>query len=67
MYAIAVSLARHAKPENFANVLTYMSRLPAEYTTLCILDAKENLPVLVEHEAFTDWALSNPSLILGVE
>ena len=67
MYAIAVSLARHARPENFANVLTYMSRLPAEYTTLCILDAKENLPVLVEHEAFTDWALSNPSLILGVE
>ena len=67
MYAIAVSLARHARPENFANVLTYMSRLPDEYTTLCILDAKENLPVLVEHEAFTDWALSNPSLILGVE
>ena len=67
MYAIAVSLARHAKPENFANVLTYMSRLPDEYCTLCILDAKENLPVLMEHEAFTDWALSNPSLILGVE
>ena len=67
MYAIAVSLARHANLENFDNVLTYMSRFPAEYTTLCILDAKENLPALVEHEAFTDWALSNPSLILGVE
>ena len=67
MYAIAVSLARYANQENFANVLTYMSRLPDEYTTLCILDAKDIKPELLEHEAFTNWAISNPSLILGVE
>jgi len=66
-YAISCSLARHASMDNFANVLTYMSRLDGEFTTLCVVDATKNKPELIEHPAYTDWGASNSSLLLGME
>lgn len=66
MYAIAVALAGLSKVENFGNVLTYMERLPAEYTTLCILEARKVNPAVEETEAFTQWGLNNTETLLGI-
>ena len=66
MYAIAIALAGHSKIENFGNILTYMERLPAEYTTLCILEARKVHPEVEETEAFTQWGLNNTETLLGI-
>jgi hypothetical protein len=60
--AVASALAYRATPQNFAPILQYTSRLPAEYSVLLVRDATSRLPALCSTPAYTTWALKNQAI-----
>ena len=64
-YAIACSLAKYSKPETFDNIVQYMGRLEAEFSTLTVMEAIKMSPELTETKAFTDWSMQNSDVLLG--
>ena len=64
-YAISCSLARYSKPKNFANVIKYVDRLGAEFSTLLMMESKNITPELIETDAFVEWAMEHSDVLLG--
>lgn len=57
--AVACALAHRADSKNFANVLTYLGRLPKEYEVLAVRDATIRDTKLNEHPGYTQWVIAN--------
>jgi MoxR-like ATPase len=63
-FAVSTGLARMAKRDNFANVMTYAKRLPRESQMLLVTDATERDAKLKETQAYGEWAVTNQHLTL---
>jgi hypothetical protein len=63
-FAIASGLARRAKAENFANIIEYMSRLPLEFTVMCVVDAIRRDTSLQHTPPFVKFANENQEAFL---
>ncbi len=57
--AVACALAHKATPQNFANVMAYLDRLPKEYEVLAVRDATGRDKSLAETAAYTKWVVAN--------
>tara|TARA_R110000803_G_scaffold79057_3_gene144489 strand:- start:19691 stop:20689 length:999 start_codon:yes stop_codon:yes gene_type:complete len=64
LYALAGMLASKADVNNFAILLKYMERIPAEYQVITIQDGLKHNPDLGETQEFIDWSVKNNSVIL---
>lgn len=56
LYALVGALSHKATSVNFERALTYIRRLPPEYSVLFIRDATARLPELFSTKAYIDWA-----------
>lgn len=63
-YAISGALAHKANPDNFDRVCEYMSRLPAEFSVLCIKDSLILNPKVKNTKAFLNWATKHAEVLL---
>lgn len=62
--AIAAALAHKATDGNFARVLTYARRMPAEYAVLIVKLATHRDITLCATRAFISWAADNTDVVL---
>lgn len=62
-YAIASALARMATAVNLPAVISYVSRLPAEFAVMCVTDATRREPALKETAAYVQWGLANRAVL----
>jgi hypothetical protein len=64
MYALMGALSHRANPTTAANLVTYLSRVPKEFSVLCMKDAfsrnKKNAR-FKSHKAITEWAVQHAS------
>jgi hypothetical protein len=58
-YAVASALAHCATDTNFDRICTYLSRMPTEFSVLCVRDASVRQPAVQHTPAFTKWATAN--------
>jgi hypothetical protein len=58
-YAVASALAHCATDTNFDRICTYLSRMPTEFSVLCVRDASLRQPAVQHTPAFTKWATTN--------
>jgi hypothetical protein len=63
LYAISGGLAERATEANLERVVTYTSRMPAEFSVLSISYAVRKTPALANTAAFTRWALAHQSVL----
>lgn len=64
VYALSGALARKATKDNFANVMTFLDRLPRENNVMAIKDAIKLKPELKRTPAFVTWAINNQEVVL---
>jgi hypothetical protein len=60
-YAIAMALARYAKPGNFAALLQYMGRVGTAFSVAMVTEALRRTPDLTDTPAFIQWRAANPA------
>ncbi len=63
-YAITAGLAVKATMQNFQNIITYLDRLPQEFSVLGVTDACRRDPSLSHTPAFTQWAVDHQDVTL---
>lgn len=63
-YALAGALAHRSTEDNFDRVVTFASRMPAEFTVYTLLDATRKNPELQNTKAFTNWAIKDGAKVL---
>lgn len=56
MYALCGALVARVTDKNFDRALTYIRRLPPEFSVLFVKDATVKNPDLLQTKAFIDWA-----------
>lgn len=59
LYALAGALSARATVENLHQVVTYVGRMPPEFSVLCLSQAVRRDPDLTTTKAFTDWAVAH--------
>jgi len=64
-FAVASSLAMATTEANFADVMTFVNRLPAEFSAVVIGDVVARLPKLQESKTFIKWAITTGKMIAG--
>lgn len=60
--ALATALAYRANKDNFANIITYLKRLPKEYEVLSVRDAATRDSALYQTPAYTTWVVENQAI-----
>lgn len=63
LYALSGALAERASEANMERVVTYTSRMPAEFSVLAISYAVRKKPELVNTQAFTNWAIKHQDVL----
>ena len=63
LYALAGALADRASESNLERLVTYCTRMPAEFSVLSISHAVRKTPGLANTAAFTRWALQNQDVL----
>ena len=63
LYALSVGLGRKANCNNLGRVMTYLDRLPSEFSVLAIKDAVKRDLTLKATPEFTKWSVRNSSVI----
>lgn len=64
-FAISTGLARKAKRDNFAAIMTYIRRLPREFEIMLAFDAVTRDKSISQTKAFGDWAYRNQDVTIG--
>ncbi|NDV18649.1 AAA domain-containing protein [Pseudodesulfovibrio sp. JC047] len=64
LYALCEVLAQKAGDATAESIVTYASRLPAEFGVLLVRDAVKQHRAVVETPAFTQWATANSDVLL---
>jgi len=64
LYALCGALAARASETNFERLTEYCGRLKEEFQVLCIRDAVTRNRDLANHQAFTNWAIKNASVLI---
>jgi len=63
-FAVSAMLARVATDENFKSVVSYLKRLPVEFSVMAVTDAIRRDADLKQAPGFTDWATSSQAVVL---
>jgi hypothetical protein len=63
LFAVSCALARRATVENFKNCITYLDRLPEEYSVMCVKDAIARDSALTSTGEFTRWAIAHADVV----
>ena len=63
LYALCGTLAHKATLANFDRVITYVARMPKEFSVLCISYATRKNEELASSGAFTKWAVDNQDVL----
>lgn len=63
LYAVSAALANRAKPENFSRVMTYLNRLPEEYSVFAVKSAVARNPDLQSTMEFIEWSVKHQEFI----
>ena len=63
-YALSGALAARANEKNFADVVAFARRMPAEFTVHCILDSIQRCRAVQNTKAFTDWIIAEGANVL---
>jgi hypothetical protein len=63
LYALCGALANKCTESNFARIMTYVSRMPAEFSVLFVRDAMRRKPAIQASADFIKWA-SGPGAAL---
>jgi hypothetical protein len=63
LYALCGTLAHKATLSNFDRVITYVGRMPKEFSVLCISYATRKNDELASSGAFTKWAVDNQDVL----
>lgn len=69
LYAVAAALGKRATPKTFANIVTYLERLPVEFNVMAVTDMVSRLGTeLASNQAsrahFTTWAHTHSDVML---
>jgi len=64
LFAIATAVARHATADNCGALITYLSRLPAEYSVLGVRDLVRQCEAATECREFVTYAASHSDMVL---
>jgi hypothetical protein len=64
LYAISGSLATYSTVDNFKNVLTYLDRIPPEFSVLSVSYAVKKNTDLMNTPEFTKWAVDKTNIII---
>lgn len=63
-FALSGAMAHRASVDNFDAVMTFMKRMPEEFTVLAVLDSIRRKPEIQGTKAFLQWAAKEGSKIL---
>jgi hypothetical protein len=63
LYALSGALADRASEANLERVVTYTSRMPAEFSVLALSYAIRKKPGLANTQAFTKWAVKHQDVL----
>jgi len=64
LYAVATAVAHRATAENFQNVVTYLCRLPEEFSVMAMRDAQTRVPKLASTTPFADWVTKHQHVLM---
>jgi len=64
LFAICGALVHKAERKNFANILRYANRIPAEFQVLLVKDAIKRNKALSSTPEFSAWAVKHSDLVL---
>ncbi len=64
LFAICGALVHKAERKNFANILRYANRIPAEFQVLLVKDAIKHNKALSSTPEFNAWAVKHADLVL---
>ena len=64
LYAMSGSLATYSTVDNFKNVLTYLDRIPPEFSVLSVSYAVKKNVELMNTPEFTKWAVDKQNVII---
>lgn len=57
LYALSGSLATHVDEDNFATILSYIKRMPAEFQIITLREVQKRGTVTIKHPEFRKWSL----------
>jgi hypothetical protein len=63
-YALTGALAHRVSPDNFDRVSEYITRLPPEFSVMCVQDAIKLCPEIKTTKAFVSWAVANSNVMI---
>jgi MoxR-like ATPase len=63
LWAIAAALSRRASDQNFRRALTYLDRMPQEYSVMAVKDATARDAGLCSTPEFTSWAVTHSDVV----
>lgn len=63
-YAVSAALSRAADAKTLASIVTYLERLPVEFSIMAMTDAIRRDTSLKSAPGFTKWAIANQSVTL---
>jgi hypothetical protein len=63
-YAITGALARKATVDNIDRIMSYTSRLPAEFAVMTIKDSIKLAPKITSTRAFIEWSTANAEVLM---
>jgi len=64
LYALSGALAKKAGAQNFANIIKYTNRMPAEFSVLTVKDAVNRNQNLTSTRSFIEWASEHSDVII---
>ncbi len=64
LYAITGAISRRASEQNIDRIITYLNRLPAEYSVLGVRDCQTACPKIVNSRAFIAWQVDHQDVLL---
>jgi hypothetical protein len=64
LFAICGALSARADKKNYANIIRYTDRLPAEFQVLLIKDSIKRNKALANTPEFSQWAVKHSDVIL---
>ncbi len=64
LYAITGALADRSTKNNFDRMVEYITRLPAEFSVMCVNDAQKKRPEVKMTKGFVKWATQNAEVLM---
>ncbi|WP_320170513.1 MoxR family ATPase [Maridesulfovibrio sp.] len=64
VYALCESVGSKATPDNTESIMSFASRLPAEFAVLLVRNAVKKERSIIESAAFASWATANSDILI---